>query len=136
MTITQDNIEEFTVPALNPGQEIDLWWPDPMTPAIRGSGWIQCSVIPKESTIQIKTYQVDSYSKKPQSYKQINRWGEVLLIRGELEEAQAKTNILLLILTILMFSDGVWGLDKIVKFIINGIGWLLSFLGNWISELA
>lgn len=136
-TITQDHNENFSVPVLNPGQEIDMWWPDPMAPVIKGSSWIKCKVEPLGINEIIDTYQFDKYSKKTQMYEGgSNHWGDAISIRGEMEEEQSTTNSLLLILTILMFLDGVWGLDKIAKFILGILGWLFSGIGHVLLKLA
>ncbi len=132
--ITQENEEEFSVPLLNPGQEIDLWWPEPMAPAIKGASWIQCQIIANDTTKTIITHQINEYSKKPQEYRIPNRWGDALAIRGEMEEEQYKTNRLLLILTILMFLDGIWGLEVIFKIIIEGLSSFFSTIGIWLQK--
>lgn len=134
--ITQNITEQFSVSTLNPGQEIDLWWPDPLAAVIKGSSWIQCDVIAKDQANIIRTYQSDKHSTKPQIYKLPNQWGDALLIRGEMEEEQRKTNFLLLVLTILMFLQGVWGLDKIVKIILDIVGSLFYFIGSLLLKLG
>lgn len=128
--IEYDKQEKFTVNKLNPENETHLWWPEATTSIIKGQAWIKCDVIPTEKEIIFRTYQLDKGSKKPQLYTRENHWGQDVLIRGELEQQQARTNILIVILTLLVFFEGVWGLDKIVKTILNIIGWLFLKLGT------
>jgi hypothetical protein len=135
-TLIQDHTEEFCIPKLNPSEEIKIWWPNPTVTIIKGSVWIQCKITPKESNVIVKTYQVDRCTNKPQNYRIPNSWGDAIVIRGELEEKQSKTNFLLLILTILMFLDGVWGLDVLYKITVINIGWFFSTFGNWLSQIA
>lgn len=136
VTISQDHSEEFSVQVLNPGQEIDMWWPEPMAPVIKGSSWVECKLVPEEANQFIKTYQFNKFSQKPEIYRGGNNlWGDAISIRGEMEEEQSKTNFLLLILTILMFADGVWGLDEIAKFFVKSLGWLLSIGGEILLNL-
>jgi len=136
VAISQSHTEEFTIPKLNPGQEIDLWWPDPTATVIKGSAWLDCIVTSLANNTRIRTYQADMCTKKPQPYDPLNRWGYGFAIRGELEEEQSRTNFLLAILTALMFLDGVWGLNVLSKFLINNLGWLFSAFGSWLSHIG
>lgn len=129
--------EEFAFPELNPGQEIILWWPDELVTVIKGETWIHCYVEPEDKTkVTFATFQYNSHCCNESRFKERNAWGDALLIRGELEQQQAKTNYLICVLTALVFLDGVWGLDIISKGILNSLGWLFSQIGWVLSQMG
>lgn len=135
-TIIHNQDEEFSLPELNPGQEVTLWWPDELTTLLKGGAWVQCSVTPEDiKKTKFLTFQFDSNCKKTFQYKDFNAWGDGLIIRGELEQQQARTNFLILILTALVFFNGVWGLGIIFKSILNWLGWLLLNIGTVFTNL-
>lgn len=129
--------EEFSFPELNPGQEIILWWPYPLTTIIKGQAWVSCVVEPKDADqVRYKTFQFDRSCDKENPYVTSNTWGDGLSIRGELEQQQSRTNFLMFVLTLLVFLDGVWGLGTIFKEIFKIFGWLLSQIGIIFSRLG
>lgn len=136
-TIYHESKEEFCIPELNPGQEIILWWPEPMRTIIKGQTAISCSVIPDKSDLEkFITYQYNAVSKKEDLYGIPNHWLGALSIRGELEQQQSMTNFLIFILTLLVFLDGVWGLNIIFKTIFKIFGWLLNIIGFILTKLG
>lgn len=135
--IKENRDEKFVIPELNPGQEIILWWPDELTTILKGGLWVDCSVEPKNIKSEtFITFQYDPNCSKEYRYKDKNAWGNGLFIRGELEQQQAKTNFLMLLLTAFVFFDGVWGLDIIFKTMFSWSGWLLSQIGIIFSKLG
>lgn len=129
-SIEQDWDEEFTLAELNPGEEVKLWWPNSSTPIIQGQSWVECVVEPEDKkSTKFITYQFDRNCNKESRYKEENQWGQALFIRGELEHQQARTNNFMFLLTLLVFLDGVLGLDIILKRIFGIFGWLFSQIG-------
>ncbi|MCK4905281.1 hypothetical protein KAS42_03450 [bacterium] len=129
--------EEFSFPELNPGQEIILWWPNPLTIILKGQAWVGCTVEPENrETTKFITYQFDGNCNKESPYARPNEWGFGIFIRGELEQQQATTNFLIFLLTLLVFLDGVWGLNAIFKQIFKVFGWLFSLIGSLFVGLA
>jgi len=127
--------EEFAIQELNPGQEITLWWPNFLTTPIRGQSWVGCDVEPDDTQkTRFTTYQFDPVCDTKEKHSTRNSWGYALTVRGELEQQQARSNFLVFVLTLLVFLDGVFGLDEIVKFIISVLGSLLVELGTIFSE--
>jgi hypothetical protein len=66
----------------------------------------------------------------------MNSWGDAISIRGDMEHQQAITNRLVLILTLLVFLEGVWGLKVIIKFIFKNLADLLLFIGELIKQIS
>ncbi len=127
--------ETFYFPPLNPGQEFFIYFPDLMGITEKGELWVNCSVKPKDTSnniIEFKTFQYDLFSKKEVLFPGENfvDWGNAIIVRGELEQKQAITNVLMFILTMLVFLDGVWGLDDIFKFLFKCCGYFFSFIGS------
>ena len=137
-TITYPVEEELFFRELNPGEEVTLWWPDPITVIIKGQTWVSCIVKPEEEKKKTTfvTFQYDLNSKKESRYEKTNSWGDGLVIRGELEQQQAKTNFLIFILTMLVFLNGVWGLDIIFKSIFSCLGDVFSAIGMIFTKLG
>ncbi len=129
--ITEGPFEQFAFGGLNPGEKTILWWPEPIATVLEGQIWVQCYLKPDiENTIFI-TYQCDHHSKKPVKHNNNrNQWGTAIFIKRKLEDEQNWTNRLMFFLTLLIFLDGVWGLDTIFKgswdIFVNG----LRALGN------
>lgn len=128
-TLTQGMDEEFKVSSLNPGEEEKIWWHYPISTVIKGEIFIKCNITP-HGNIQIISHQYNKYADNCSVYKTPNKWGDAYYVRGELEQKQATTNSLIALLTLLVFLEGVLGLDSIIKFIIKSIGLFFNFIGN------
>jgi hypothetical protein len=136
-TISHTDTVEMSFPELNPGQEIDIIWPDPQRIILKDQIWIECLVEPEStSTTKFITHQYDKVCKKDMPVRASNFWGNGLSVRGELEQQQAKTNFLMFVLTLLVFLDGVWGLDKTFKKIFEIFGWFFSFISSIFINLS
>lgn len=136
-TIVNTDTTELSFQELNPDQETIIMWPDPQRVIMKDQVWIDCVVEPENTTTsKFITHQYDEACKKDDPYRATNFWGNALLIRGELEQAQAKTNFLIFILTLLVFLDGIWGLNKIFKKIFEIFGWFFSFIGMIFTNLS
>ena len=134
--IQQRATEEFFFPELNPGQETTLWWPNPVVIVMKGQVWVKCRVEPEDiSKATYKTFQFNRFGDAG-AYGTPNEWGSTLLIRGELEQEQAKTNFLIFVLALLVFLEGVWGLSTIFKTMFKVFGWLFSQVGELFNALG
>jgi hypothetical protein len=71
-----------------------------------------------------------------QNTKKINTWGKIIYIQPRLELLQARTNILVFILTAIVFVDSLIGIKVIAKGIVELIVWVLSNLANLLSSLV
>lgn len=129
--------EEFSLKELNPGEEIELWWPDLLTTVFQGGAWVSCDVEPIDLTAsKFATYQYDIHCKKEFKNREHNQWGDGFIIRGQLEQQQALTNILMFVLTLLVFFDGVWGLGNIFKFLFKVMGIIFLKLSLFMNFLG
>lgn len=135
--INQNYDEDFTIKELRPGEEITLWWPDEISTVMKEEIWLECIVESEDDEKNIfNTFQYNSHSKKEEPYLNKNMWGDALFIHGELEHQQATTNFLTLILTILVFLDGVWGLDVIAINILDVVGWIFTQISRILISLV
>lgn len=128
--------EKFSIPKINPDQEIILWWSDILVSIIKGQTWVSFDINPQSSSKKFATFQNEGCNKKMTKCDTENRWGYGIVIRGELEQQQARTNFLILILTLLVFLEGVWGLNVIINNIFKGFGWFFSLLGSLLIKIA
>ena len=119
-TIYHSLNEKMGFGKLNPGETNTLWWPNSISTVQKGQTWISCDVTPDTDEKQFKTFQKTKYEEKPEECPGgFNHWGDAIFISSKAESNQKITNILMLILTLLIFFDGVWGLDNIAKTALN-----------------
>ena len=133
---------ELCVERLGSGTSKEILWPSATTIIAKGKTWVECEIVPQNQEYTIQAHQFNKVSKRPTPCRAQNKWKAPLLVRGELESQQASTNLLILILTALVFLDGVWGLGAIFKeavgilgFIVRLIESLFGFIGALISKI-
>jgi len=125
--------KEFNVSTLNPDNEIELWVDDLKT-YLEGLVWIQCDIVPLETTNKITTFQIEEHTRKLTSPK-TNNWGNASFIQSQNQVQSTHTNFLLLILTLLIFVEGLLGIKNIVVFILDWTSKFFYFLGELIQRL-
>ncbi len=103
--------KEFEITKLEPNEITKIWFNQPIITFIEGSVWIDCDIIPKQDKYIIKTFQTDKIG-QTFSCPKPNNWGSTEFIQGEYEFEQARTNYLLIILTIITLLEGVLSLLK------------------------
>lgn len=122
--------KEYAVPQINPKHEQEIWM-EAFNLGLCGTCWATCTIVPKESNSVIITYQYNKASGEPEEYlTDVNRWGDFIWVSSRSEYLQSRANSILIILTALVFIDGIWGLGASVRFVIGG---LLAILGNIID---
>lgn len=107
------NNKEFSISSLNPNEIIEIWI-DQMTTFISGVVWISCDIVPNDGDI-IKTFQKDKHYGQIDQFEHDNQWGNHFFIQEQNELQQARTNTYILILTLLTFLHGTFGLNKILE---------------------
>lgn len=128
--------EELSFKKLNPNEEEIVWWPEPFTTVLSGKCWIECRVVPDSKEVKFSTYQDPPHSIKPIAYSKTNHWGDGLVVISRIEAQQSRTNTLMFLLTLLMFLDGVWGLDFIVKKSLMNCAAVFNWLGRLLTSIA
>jgi len=121
--------EEFSISKLNPDEKLDIWWPEPLSTHLEGLIWLSCSVIPNETDKEeIETYQCDKNTGVISKYKSINQWGVSSYVESKFELEQSRTNLLVLILTVLTLLEGLFGIKEIALGFLELFRWLLVSL--------
>lgn len=129
--------EELSFNKLNPNEEVVMWWPEPLTTVQKGQTWIACNIIPNESNITFITFQSAPHCTNPIPSEQNNNvWGNAMFITGKIESQQNLTNFLMFLLTLLVFFDGVWGLDVLIKSLLTELGKFFSFISLFLTKLG
>jgi len=122
-----------SVTLINPNDHEVVWLDDLIT-KMQGPLFVKCKVIPSVENVSLTTYQkgihdVIKYADEP------NNWGGPLFVVGQMESQQKLTNRLLVGLTILIFLDGMFGLDTIATGVLTAFQWLFLSLGGLIGKL-
>lgn len=128
--------EEHSISTLNPDQEADIWWPDPLSTFLEGLVWLTCLVIPNDpEREEIETYQRDKNTGTVGKSKHLNKWDDPLYIKGKFEFEQARTNLLIFILTLLTLLEGLFGIKEVVfwtlELLRGRLVWLLMII-DWL----
>ena len=86
---------------------------------------------PPEAT----TEDTSSTSEKSDVYTEKNKWGTSFFIQGDNELQQARTNSYILILTMLTFLQGAFGINKIMLASLEIIQNFLLYMANMIGKI-
>lgn len=125
--------KEFSIRSLNPDEEIKIWFGQ-ITTFMQGLIWINCNIVPNEKHEIIRTYQVDKHEQISR-HETINEWGNSYFIQGQYELQQARTNMLIVILTSVTLLEGVFGLKNIFINILKLLQGILLHFANLIGGL-
>lgn len=125
----------IAAPSLNPGDATILWI-DSAETDLEGPIWLSCDVRAIEASHSVVTFQRERTSGNVSRFGDLNKWGDGGYIQRKMELLQAQTNVLLLILTALMFLDAVVGLKAMLQFVARGVGSLFSVLGAALMKLT
>jgi len=93
---------------------------------------VGCSLVPAAPNIEITTYQVDASSGDVSPYQQINEWGNVWFMQRQMEVQQARTNNLIMLLTLLLVLETLFGLKNIVMDLLHFVQAFLLWLAHLI----
>ena len=127
-SISHNINKTYSIPSLNPSAyaEINI---DRMTTLLEGIVWISCQITPLDPKDKITTYQKDIGTQQLVE-PSTNSWGQEVLVLSKNQLSFSHQNTLLVILTILIFLDGVWGLGNIASASLNFVGNILSSIGS------
>jgi hypothetical protein len=118
--------EEFFVGSLNPNQTDEVRW-SLMRTHLNGALWASCTVRGALGQ-EVRTYQHSASD----AIARVNQWENTVFVESKVGAEQRRTNRYMLILTILTFLHGVWGLNRIVfgafRFAANTLQGFASFL--------
>ena len=133
-TLTDTIDQDVQFPALNPGEERVVKLED-TTFSTEGTHWFSCEVMP-EAGQKIVTYQYDYYHGKDNKFPDCNQWGNDLFVVGQHAALQLKTNLYILILTVITVLEAVFGIKSLISFILSGIGLIFISLGEFFSFIG
>ena len=105
-------LKDFSIKSLNPNEAVDLWF-DSVIFQIDGPIWLKFSLIPKNEEETIKIYKLDRITKESY-YLGTNDWIDSIFIVNENSVHQKTTNILLVILTIIILLEQIFGIKQIL----------------------
>ena len=125
--------KEFSIHSLNPDEEIEIWFGQTTT-FVQGSIWIDCKIVPNEKHEIIHTYQIDKHE-QISPYEKINEWGNNYFIQGLYEFQQARTNMLIAILTLITLLEGIFGLKNIFINILILLQEIFLYFADLIEKL-
>ena len=126
--------KEFSLHLLNPNESVEIWL-DQMTTYLTGLIWMETHLVPNNVNDSIVTYQKDKHSEKSDVYTEKNKWGTSFFIQGDNELQQARTNSYILILTMLTFLQGAFGINKIMLASLEIIQNFLLYMANMIGKI-
>jgi hypothetical protein len=127
--------EEMIVPALNPGASTTIWWP-PGATSVAGTAVMSCVLEPPAGNIiwvYGRSFEKDD---KPARQPNANAAERTVIITQQNAAEQKKTNRYMLLLAILTFVQGVWGLDKVVYGVLHTVGDALAAIGRLLASLG
>ncbi|OGY57756.1 MAG: hypothetical protein A3C03_00080 [Candidatus Colwellbacteria bacterium RIFCSPHIGHO2_02_FULL_45_17] len=120
---------EFKIGELNPSDEITLWFGE-LNTFLEGMVWVACDVSQLTPTDKITTYQKERNTNQVILYNRPNSWGVEEFIQSQSQVQTARTNFLLVVLTLLIFLEGLWGIKSIVISVLNLLSKILLFLSE------
>ena len=129
-TVCYTNEKEYQIPVLNPDAEFTIPL-DRITLELEGLVWVKCSVHLTGATGDIRSFQYDPDNRKDIEFTDINEWGVEVAIVSQSAYQQRRTNLILVVLTLLMFVEAVFGIRNTCVFFIKGFGKMLAILAEW-----
>jgi hypothetical protein len=132
-TIVHTCTNSFNIPSLDPNRERIVWLENGKT-NLCGLGWIDCTLLANDNKSTL-AFQYDDANKETCLNGKVDSWGGSFYIVSQFEKQQSVTNILLVVLTILTFIHGVWGLSNFFKGILIFLQYVVSICDFLISKL-
>lgn len=132
--VTLDSPNSLLIKPLNPNEQIEVEL-DKMTIGFKGGAWVSVGIHATDKTHKILTFQYDSLHNKDAFYEKDESWGNLIYVQGELEIAQQKTNILILILTLVTVTESVFGMKKTLVAIAEAAYYPISQLAKLLEVL-
>lgn len=117
----------FKIKPLKSGEQIEIWF-DIFNSVFCGNIWIELKIKPKRKRDKILTYQWNETSRGMGGPESTNSWHNPIFVFNENTVIQQTTNYLLLLLTLVILIDQIFGTKNILTSIINAIGFALKLL--------
>ncbi|HEV2110862.1 MAG TPA: hypothetical protein VGT99_05860 [Gammaproteobacteria bacterium] len=134
-TVVNTSQKSAAIRMLNPGESEDITI-EKWTPSAGGLLRLRCDVNPNDSsTREIQTYTRDMGTDAiDEVIPNKNIWTNHVYVEKRADALQARTNLILVILTILTFVQGAFGLDKIWSGLISILHTVFLTLANLIHN--
>ncbi|MBY8928618.1 hypothetical protein J1G34_06145 [Pseudomonas sp. Wu6] len=133
--VTLDSPNSLLIKPLNPNEKIEVEL-DKMTIGFKGGAWVSVNIQATDQANKIHTFQYDSLHNKDAFYEKDESWGNLIYVQGELEIAQQKTNLLILILTLVTVIEAVFGMKKTLVAIAEAAYYPISQLAKFLEFLV
>ena len=104
--------EEYTIQALRPRQTIDIWMGN-LTVRAEGEVWLECDLQPTTPNTIVRTLARDPSTGDTVRSPSPNTWSDAWFIQRQIDVQQARTNSLILFLTLLLVLDSLFGLKDV-----------------------
>ena len=124
---------QVAISLLNPEQSVDIW-ADEAVSELQGAMWLSCDVKASDTTRAVTTFQRYA-GKQNVPFEHANAWGNIIYVQPKLELLQARTNLLVFALTIIVTIDSIIGLRVIVNFIFALLAELFTGIASLLNTL-
>jgi hypothetical protein len=127
------------VKELNPNEEIFMHV-DTICLQHDGILWVNLEIEPSDSKDEFLTHQQSEGQVKITPYYRgedfINNWAQPIIIKSKSVSLQEKTNLYILILTVITTWQGLFGIKETVKNILSGMSWILVKASDAFSSIS
>lgn len=124
---------EFEVRSLNPNESEKIYIAQ-ITTLLDGLLWIECQLNPSQQEQTIVAFQRDCGTGQiidPQT----NRWGHEFFMMSSSQVSSNRLNVLVALLTFLMFWDAVFGIKNTIISVLKFLGNFLLLVGSWFVKI-
>jgi len=133
--LVQNTSAKPNIAPLNPNEEIAIYF-DRYTLWHEGSLGLKCELIPTNADEILQTFQHHRDHDSDEPYRTHNEWWQDYYCQGELQLLQSRTNNLILLLTVITVLEAIFGLKKILKFLLEVLVFIFSSLTELFSLMA
>jgi len=120
---------EYTIQMLKPDQSTDIWTGN-WTERTEGQVWLGCYLRPATPNTVIKTLSRDPSTGDIGRWPVDNGWSYVWFIQRKMDVQQARTNNLIMLLTLLLVLDSVFGLKNMAVLLLHLVVGAFAKIGH------
>lgn len=140
LTHKETNIEiafsrQAAIPLLNPREATALWLETTVS-QFQGPLWLSCKLRPNHPTRTITTMQRTFGTQEVDTYRAPNAWGKVIYIQPRMELLQTRTNLLILILTLIVLFESLFGLETMLNAALGAVITVLSEVAAFLASVV
>ena len=126
------SLQQVAIHTLNPNDS-KTYWIATAELSFVGAAALACDIQPSGDARNILVFKAAADG-RPEAQTH-NHWDHDIYVEDKLAVLQSRTNYLLLVLTLLIFVDGVWGLDEFMRLIfLYPLKWIVKLLGTLLEH--